>query len=130
MVTVQIWLDYQPFTSLISLNYHSFIGHRWSISKIQLKYKGGADSLLHSMYTSIDLTYIYTCKHSYLIIFFPLLKWDVNNCATSFQRTCKDISGIKPLLTFLAWLKKLMLYMYIWLKHHYSANQINTSLSF
>ncbi len=41
MITVQIWLDYQPFTSLISLNYHSFIGNKWNISKIRLKYKGG-----------------------------------------------------------------------------------------
>ncbi len=50
MVTVQIWLDYQPFTSLISLNYHSFIGYKWNISKIQLKYKGGADSPLSWKY--------------------------------------------------------------------------------
>ncbi len=45
MVTVQIWLDYQPFTGLISLNYRSFIGYKWNISKIQLKYKGDADSV-------------------------------------------------------------------------------------
>ncbi len=45
MIIIQIWLDYQPFTSLISLNYHYFIGYKWNISQIQLKYKGGADSL-------------------------------------------------------------------------------------
>ena len=46
MITVQIWLDYQPFTCSISLNYHSFIGYKWNTSKIQLKYKGGADTLI------------------------------------------------------------------------------------
>ncbi len=40
MVTVQIWLGYKPFISLISLNYHSFIGYKWNISQIQLKCKG------------------------------------------------------------------------------------------
>ncbi len=50
MITVQIWLDYQPFTCIISLNYHSFIGYKWNTSQIQLKYKGAADSLLKEIF--------------------------------------------------------------------------------
>ncbi len=40
MVIVQIWLGYQPFISLISLDYHSFIEYKWNISQISLIYKG------------------------------------------------------------------------------------------
>ncbi len=45
IVTVQIWLGYKPFITLISLNYHYFIGYKWNISQIPLIYKGCADSL-------------------------------------------------------------------------------------
>ena len=34
MVIVQIWPDYQPFKSLTSLDYHSFIGYKWNVSQI------------------------------------------------------------------------------------------------
>ena len=46
IITVQIWLGYKPFTSLISLNYHSFIGCEWNISQIPLIYKEVADFLV------------------------------------------------------------------------------------
>ncbi len=61
MVTVQIWLDYQPFTSLI---YHSIIILFLDISEIQVKYNwntrggGGADSLLTTNYDNTAFPHV------------------------------------------------------------------------
>ena len=75
MITVQIWPDYQPFTCLISLNYHSFIGYKWNTSQIQLKYKGAADSLLGGTDSLLQSTYV----HFNFISFYLKSRHDLNN---------------------------------------------------
>ena len=45
--------------TLISPNYHSFIGYKWNASQIQLKYKAGADSLIEHDNTGVNTAWCY-----------------------------------------------------------------------